>query len=67
MLSNSQHTEGNMLRRITVIQLLVDEARVDIDYELDSSAYNDKQRELLVQARHRLKQAWHLLDEAAEL
>ena len=67
MLSNSQHTEGNMLKRISIIQILVDEAWIDIDYELDSSAYNEKQRELLVQTKHRLKQAWYLLDEAAEL
>ena len=41
--------------------------RDDINYEIEVFSHSDEKEELLKQAVFRLKQAWYLLDEAAEL
>lgn len=56
-----------MLSVLQELQSEIDDIMSTLDYEAGIFAHSAKRKELLVQARHRLKQAWHLLDEAAEI
>lgn len=56
-----------MLSNLQELRDQVDEAMTDIDYEIQTFSHSTHQRDLLDRARFRIKQAWHLLDEASEL